>query len=232
VKGVASVIRLSIIVPILNEAGSLAPLLGHLLDFQKRSCEVLLVDGGSQDDSVAIARSAGFTVHISERGRAAQMNTGAKLARGEFLVFLHADTRLPDQADQCVIEAFEQDPRPWGRFSVSILGASPMLRVVAIMMNLRSALTGIATGDQTIFVRRQEFKKIGGFPPLALMEDIEFSKRMKRFSRPILLHQKVLTSGRRWEAKGVWRTIMLMWSLRLAYYFGADPEALAKRYRR
>jgi rSAM/selenodomain-associated transferase 2 len=226
------VIRLSIIIPILNEAGSLAPLLGHLLDFQKRACEVLLVDGGSQDDSVAIARSAGFTVLISERGRAAQMNAGAKLARGEFLVFLHADTRLPDQADQWVMEAFERDPRPWGRFGVSILGASPMLRVVALMMNLRSALTGIATGDQTIFVRRQEFKKIGGFPPLALMEDIEFSKRMKRLSRPILLHQKVLTSGRRWEAKGVWRTIMLMWSLRLAYYFGADPEALAKRYRR
>jgi rSAM/selenodomain-associated transferase 2 len=231
--------RLSIIVPMLNEARNLPSLLGPLLSLQQRECEVLLVDGGSQDDSVGIARSAGFPVIISECGRALQMNTGAKAAKGDILLFLHADTQLPELADQMIIKAFDQrDQRPtnqrlrqWGRFNVRIAGQHPMLKLIAWMMNWRSAWTGIATGDQAIFVRAQAFKSIGGFPQQALMEDIEFSKRIKRTSQPICLYQKVTTSGRRWEARGVWRTIALMWSLRLAYFLGVDPTKLAKRYR-
>jgi rSAM/selenodomain-associated transferase 2 len=224
--------RLSIIVPILNEAAGLPSILGALLSYQKPGCEVLLVDGGSKDDSVAIARSAGFKVLISERGRALQMNAGAQASQADVLLFLHADTVLPESADLLILDALEGDIRQWGRFNVRITGRSPMLAVVAWLMNLRSAWTGIATGDQAIFVRRQVFQMMGGFPQQSLMEDIEFSKRIKTRSRPICLYQKVSTSGRRWETKGVWRTIVLMWRLRLAYYFGADPAKLAERYRR
>jgi rSAM/selenodomain-associated transferase 2 len=227
-----AVIRLSIIVPVLNEAAHLPVILAQLLGFQQRACEVILVDGGSQDDTVAIARSAGFKVLIAERGRATQMNMGAHAATGEILLFLHADTQLPDQADQIILKAIEADVRQWGRFNVRIDGISKMLKVIAMLMNVRSAWTGIATGDQAIFVRRQLFQMMGGFPQQALMEDIEFSKRIKRKSQPICLYQKVTTSGRRWEANGVWRTIFLMWGLRAAYFFGADPVKLAKRYQR
>ncbi len=224
--------RLSIIVPILNEAAGLPSMLAQLLKYQERACEVILVDGGSQDDSVAIARSAGLTVLISEPGRAAQMNLGAQAAKGGVLLFLHADTQLPEQADQTILQGLARDARHWGRFNVRISGRPVMLRVVANLMNIRSAWTGIATGDQAIFVRRQAFQQVGGFPRQALMEDIEFCKRIKARSRPICLYEKVTTSGRRWEANGVWRTIVLMWSLRLAYFFGADPVKLAERYRR
>ncbi len=226
------VVRLSIIVPVFNEAAHLPEILSQLLVYQQRACEILLVDGGSQDDTVAIARSAGFKVLMSERGRAAQMNQGAQAANGEILLFLHADTQLPDQADQIIFKAIEDDLRHWGRFNVRIAGPSKMLKVIAMMMNIRSAWSGIATGDQAIFVRRQVFQGIGGFPQQALMEDIEFSKRIKAKSRPICLYQKVITSGRRWENNGVWRTIFLMWGLRSAYFLGADPEKLAKLYHR
>ncbi len=225
-------VGLSIIVPVLNEAAHLPVILSQLLGYQQRACEVLLVDGGSQDDTVAIARSAGFKVLIAERGRAAQMNVGAQAAKGEILLFLHADTQLPDLADQIIFKALEDDLRQWGRFNVRITGTARLLKVIAMMMNIRSAWTGIATGDQAIFVRRQVFQMIGGFPQQALMEDIEFSKRIKNKSRPICLYDKVTTSGRRWEAKGVWSTIFLMWGLRSAYFFGADPAKLAKRYQR
>jgi rSAM/selenodomain-associated transferase 2 len=227
-----SQVRLSIIVPILNEARHMPTLLAHLLEYQKLGCEVLLVDGGSQDDSVAMARSGGFIVLIADSGRARQMNAGARGAKGEILLFLHADTQLPEAADQIIYKAFERHASPWGRFNVLISGASPMLKVVATMMNIRSALTGIATGDQAIFVRRKAFQSLGGFPAQALMEDIEFSKQAKRLGRPICLYEKVTTSGRRWEAQGVWQTILLMWVLRLAYFFGAHPDKLARLYRR
>jgi rSAM/selenodomain-associated transferase 2 len=225
------VTRLSLIVPMLNEAGSLPPILAQLLRYQERGCEVFLVDGGSDDDSVAMARSAGLSVLISKRGRSQQMNTGAKAARGEVLLFLHADTVLPDFADDIISNAMMQHASPWGRFNVRIHGEPWMLKVIAWFMNCRSAWTGIATGDQAIFVKRRSFHALGGFPQQALMEDIEFSTRMKRISRPICLRQKVSTSGRRWETKGVWRTIALMWGLRLRYYFGENPEKLAQRYR-
>lgn len=222
---------LSIIVPMLNEAGALGELLADLLPYQRRGCQVILVDGGSQDGSPHMARCAGFTVCDAPRGRARQMNAGAAAATGEVLLFLHADTRLPADADALIAQAMQACGRPWGRFDVRISGRPLMLKVVARMINLRSRLSGIATGDQAIFVCAQHFAQVGGFPDQPLMEDIELSRRLKRLSRPACLRARVLTSGRRWESRGVWRTIVLMWWLRLAYWLGVAPDQLAKAYR-
>ena len=222
---------LSIIVPMLNEAAALPGLLAQLARWRTRGCEVVVVDGGSTDGSAAMARAAGFTVVDAERGRARQMNAGAALARGEVLVFLHADTQLPADADAAVRGALADERCDWGRFDVRIAGRSPMLRVVAGLMNLRSRLTGIATGDQAMFVRREAFDAVGGFPLQPLMEDIELSQRLLWRSRPACLRARVTTSGRRWEQRGVWRTIVLMWRLRWAYWRGVPAEVLAEAYR-
>lgn len=223
--------RLSIVVPMLNEASELPSLLAHLQPLRDQGCELLLVDGGSQDGSPALARAAGWVVIEAPRGRAVQMNAGARHAGGDALLFLHADTRLPDGAVAAVRQALTDGGRVWGRFDVRIQGRSPMLRVVAALMNRRSRWTGIATGDQALFVRREVFEACGGFPDQPLMEDIELSRRLKRHAAPACLRERVLTSGRRWENRGVWRTIWLMWRLRLAYRLGASPEALARAYR-
>lgn len=223
--------KLSIIVPMLNEAGALPDLLEHLLPYQRNGCEVLLVDGGSQDGSVALAECIGFTVVSSPRGRARQMNVGARAAQGDALLFLHADTSLPAEADNLVRHALSDKRVAWGRFDVQIEGRPFMLRVVAFLMNHRSRLTGIATGDQAMFVRRSVFEAVGKFPDQPLMEDIELSRRLKRVSSPACIKSRVITSGRRWETRGVWRTIFLMWKLRLAYWTGAQPEKLAQAYR-
>lgn len=182
-----------------------------------------MVDGGSEDATTALAAGRCDRVIVAPRGRAAQMNAGAREARGDVLVFLHADTRLPRHADELVTN------HVWGRFDVRIEARHPLLKVVAWSMNLRSRLTGIATGDQAIFVRREAFQ---GFPELPLMEDIAFSKAMKRIARPACLREKVTTSGRRWQSRGVLRTILLMWQLRAMYAMGVSAERLARRYAR
>ena len=223
--------KLSIIVPILNEVEGLPDLLTNLLPYQRKGCEVLLVDGGSQDGSAILAECAGFTVLATQRGRAKQMNTGASAAHGDILLFLHADTRLPPCADDLVRQALADERRAWGRFDVRIEGKPWLLRVVAFCMNHRSRLTGIATGDQSIFVRRSFFETVEGFPDQPLMEDIALSCRLRRKTLPVCLTSPVTTSGRRWQERGVWRTIFLMWKLRLAYWLGAKPEALARAYR-
>lgn len=220
---------LAIVVPMLDEAATLPALLVHLAGWRARGCEVVLVDGGSRDDSVEMARAAGFRVLIAERGRARQMNAGAQACGGAILLFLHADTRLPEAADAMVCAALAV--QAWGRFDVHIDGRPRMLRVVAALMNLRSRLSGIATGDQAIFVRRDVFEAVGGFPDQPLMEDIELSCRLLRVSRPACLRARVRTSGRRWEQRGVWRTIALMWRLRWAYWRGVPAERLAEAYR-
>jgi rSAM/selenodomain-associated transferase 2 len=186
---------------------------------------VIVVDGGSADATAARAKDGSDAVITALPGRARQMNAGARAARGDVLVFLHADTRLPPNADELILSSHST----WGRFDVDIEGSHPMLPVIATLMNLRSRLTGIATGDQAIFVRRDAF---GGFPEIALMEDVAFSRAMKRRSRPACLGARVVTSGRRWEEKGVWRTILLMWRLRWRYWRGDSPEALARLYGR
>ena len=220
---------LAIVVPMLDEAATLPALLVHLAGWRARGCEVVLVDGGSRDDSVEMARAAGFRVLIAERGRARQMNAGAQACGRALLLFLHADTRLPEAADAVVCAALAV--QAWGRFDVRIDGRPLMLRVVAALMNLRSRLSGIATGDQAIFVRRDVFEAVGGFPDQPLMEDIELSCRLLRVSRPACLRARVRTSGRRWEQRGVWRTIALMWRLRWAYWRGVPAERLAEAYR-
>jgi len=217
--------RLSIVVPALNEAGGLAAALQALEPLRRRGHEVIVADGGSTDGTPELARALCDRVIAAPRGRALQMNAGAREARGDALVFLHADTRLPPNADEAIRNALQE--HSWGRFDVEIDGQHPLLRLVACAMNLRSRLTGIATGDQAIFVRRDAFR---GFPEIALMEDIAFSKAMKREGRPACLAERALTSGRRWEARGVLRTIVLMWRLRLLYFLGVRPEVLARLY--
>lgn len=222
---------ISIIVPMLNESSQLPDLLEHIIEYKKAGCDVILVDGGSSDQSAEQAEALGFTVLRSEKGRAIQMNTGAKSASSDILLFLHADTRLPENADQIIERAFEDKNAQWGRFDIKITGQAFMLKVVAWFMNHRSRLSSIVTGDQAVFIRRDLFEKLGGFPVQALMEDIEFSKRLKGTCKPIALREKVHTSGRRWEQKGIWRTIFLMWSLRFAYWRGASAAELASKYR-
>jgi rSAM/selenodomain-associated transferase 2 len=221
---------LSIIVPVLNEAPSIATALAALAPLRQRGVEVIVVDSGSDDGTAALAKPFADFIITSARGRATQMNAGAAVARGDVLLFLHADTRLPDNADRLVLDGLAQSKRAWGRFDVSIDGAHPLLPVIAIAMNLRSRLTGITTGDQAMFVTREAFDVAGGFPEIALMEDIALARNLKRISRPLNLSARVTTSGRRWEKRGVWRTMLLMWRLRLAYFFGARPEVLARRY--
>jgi rSAM/selenodomain-associated transferase 2 len=193
--------------------------------------EVIVVDGGSSDDSVAIAERFGCTVLRSPRGRALQMNAGVARAKGDAIVFLHADTRLPDNPVPLVVGALGDGRHVWGRFDVRIDGPGPLLRLVAWMMNGRSRRTGIATGDQAMFVTRAGFDTVGGFPEQPLMEDVELSKRLRKMSPPACLTQRVTTSARRWEVRGVWRTIFLMWRLRFDYWRGVPPSVLAEDYR-
>jgi len=192
---------------------------------------VLFVDGGSRDASRCMVSAAGFRLVDSEPGRARQMNTGAEHSRGQLLLFLHADSRLPPMDLRALEPCMLRCGRVWGRFDVRIEGCSFCLPLIAFMMNLRSRLTGIATGDQAIFVLREAFEQLGGFPDQPLMEDVELSKRLKRLSRPLCLHPKVVTSGRRWDQRGALRTIWLMWRLRLAYWLGVSPARLKAHYR-
>ena len=220
--------QLAIVVPVLNEAANIPALCAHLQNIAPIA-EVVLVDGGSTDDTARLARACGMMVVLAPRGRARQMNAGAKATTAPHLLFLHADTQLPEQALSCVQDALQH--HTWGRFDVHIQGQAKMLRVVATLMNWRSRLTGIATGDQAMFMTRAAFEQLNGFPDQPLMEDIEMSAALKRISPPVCLRQRVSTSGRRWEQRGVWRTIFLMWRLRLAYWLGAPAESLARAYR-
>ncbi len=222
--------RLSIVVPVLNEAEAIPEHLNALAPLRAGGTEVIVVDGGSQDDTVARAASGADRVLAAERGRAAQMNAGARAATGDIILFLHADTRLPPHADALVRDALAKENGLWGRFDVRIGGTHRLLGLVAALMNRRSRLTGIATGDQAIFVTRHAFEAVGGYPDIPLMEDIVLSRRLKVLSGPVCLKARAITSGRRWERHGVLRTIVTMWRLRLAFFLGADPRALALAY--
>lgn len=219
--------RLTIVVPALNEAAGIAACLGALAPLRARGHEVMVVDGGSTDGTARLAAPHCDRVLEAPRGRAAQMNAGAAAATGDALLFLHADTRLPEDADAAVLGALAT--HAWGRFDVAIDSEDPRLAVIAFFINRRSRLSGIATGDQAIFVRRDAF---AGFPPIALMEDVAFSRTMKRVSPPACLAARAVTSARRWERHGVARTVLLMWRLRYDYWRGADPDELARLYPR
>lgn len=221
--------KLAIIMPVLNEGAALAQRLRRLQTLRAQGVQLRVVDGGSTDTTWALASALADQVLLAPRGRAAQMNAGASGCQADVLLFLHADTQLPADAERLIGQALQQG-HDWGRFDVRIDGAHPALRLVERLMNLRSRWTGICTGDQALFVRRSVFESLGGFADLPLMEDIELSARLRRLGAPACLRQPVTTSGRRWERHGVWRTILLMWRLRAAYFLGADPRALALRY--
>jgi rSAM/selenodomain-associated transferase 2 len=221
--------KLSIVMPVVNEAAEIEAALQALALFRQRGVEVIVVDGGSRDCTVDLARLFADRVIAASRGRASQMNAGAAAAHGDIFLFLHADTRLPKDADTVVLESIDRSSRAWGRFDVRIDGGG-MLGLVSLAMNLRSRLTGIATGDQAIFVTRAAFEATGGFPSIALMEDVALSAQLKRIGPPLALRAPVITSPRRWRKHGTLRTMLLMWQLRLRFFLGADPAKLARAY--
>lgn len=222
--------RFSLVIPALNEAADIEATLSNLVSWREAGDEILLVDGGSRDATVALAQPFVTRVIAAPRGRARQMNAGARESTGDCLIFLHADTRLPAGARDALIQVLNTHGAPWGRFDVRLSGSHRLLRVVEWMMNWRSRLSGIATGDQAMFIARGLFDAVGGFPDQALMEDIELSARLRRHAPPCCLRLRVITSSRRWETQGVMRTIFRMWQLRLRYFLGADPAALARAY--
>ena len=223
-------VRLSIIVPTLDEGALMLDCVERLARFRAAGHELILVDGGSRDLPAGPLASVVDRLLVSPPGRAVQMNRGAVAARGEILWFLHVDSRIPLDADRAIFDALGALPG-WGRFDIRLSGRHPLLRLVERMMNWRSRVSGIATGDQGIFVHRSLFERVGGYPDQALMEDVEISRRLKRLARPHALRRYLTTSSRRWERRGILRTILLMWGLRLAYWLGVSPERLAALYR-
>ena len=221
--------KYSIIIPTLNEAETIHDFLMPLQALREQ-CEIIIADAGSTDETKSISSPLVDQFIIAPKGRATQMNAGAEIAAASIYIFLHADTYLPEQALSLIQQGLDKGAL-WGRFDMQLMGQHRMLRVVSQMMNWRSRLSGIATGDQVIFITRQAFGQVSGFPDIALMEDIAISKRLKKFARPYCIKAKVKSSARRWESFGVWRTIALMWSIRLRYFLGQSPNDLAELYR-
>ena len=221
---------LSVIVPVLDDADHLERLLPRLWS-ECRDAEIIVVDGGSQDRTALVARAWPHARYlVSERGRARQMNAGARAARGDVLLFLHADTQIPAGGPAAIARALDDPAVAGGRFDVSFTSPRLAFRVIAAFMNWRSRLTGIATGDQAIFVRRSVFDALGGYRDIPLMEDVELSARLRRCGRTQCLHLRVTTSARKWEHDGIVQTIVLMWTLRLLYFVGVDPARLHRWY--
>ncbi|MDH3870706.1 MAG: TIGR04283 family arsenosugar biosynthesis glycosyltransferase [Gammaproteobacteria bacterium] len=221
---------ISIIIPALNEAGTLQATLKALQTLRHHGHELIVVDGGSRDSTVGESRPYADQVLQSPAGRALQMQAGAGIASGRVLWFLHADTLVPENAAAAISDALRDNRYQWGRFDIRFADTTLLLRLVAALANLRSRLSGIATGDQGIFVTRELFDRVHGFPPIALMEDIALSRSLKACSRPACLRQQLTTSARRWHSHGVIRTIVLMWSLRFGYFLGIAPDTLARYY--
>ncbi len=234
--------KVSVIIPVLNEEAVIRKKLPDMQWIRDSGHELIVVDGGSADDSLSIAKTYSDIAIASSQGRAIQMNAGAKIATGDVLLFLHIDTVLPPGGFNKTVTSLgraydqgdDQNDGPvkkfWGRFDVRLSGSHIMFRIIESMMNGRSRITGIATGDQAIFVTKELFNKIGGYPAIPLMEDIEISRRLKKNSKPVCIRDQVITSSRRWEISGIYRTIFLMWRIRLSYWLGVDPVRLVKRY--
>ncbi|HHJ34911.1 MAG TPA: glycosyltransferase [Gammaproteobacteria bacterium] len=226
---------ISIVIPVLNEEMYLPVLLDRLQVFRRQGHEIIVVDGDSKDDSLKIAQTLADSAIVSSAGRARQMNTGAAVARGDMFLFLHCDTVLPDDALQIISSSLHdtgrQDKPYWGRFDVRLSSDRFVFRIIETLMNLRSRLTSVTTGDQAIFIESCLFDQVGGFPEIPLMEDIAMSKKLKEIASPICLKQKVTTSSRRWEKRGVVATVLLMWKLRLYYFLGMPADKLSQLYR-
>ncbi len=223
--------RISIIIPVLNEAEALTVHLQKLQIARAQGHEIIVVDGGSKDKSQHLAEPQVDHMLASKPGRALQMNKGAEVASGDVFLFLHIDTILPDDGLAAIINSINPGDSVWGRFDVRLSGNRKSFRVIETMMNWRSRMSGIATGDQAIFITRNLFQRIHGFADIPLMEDVEICRRLKKTRSPVCLQQRVVTSSRRWELGGTFKTIWLMWRLRLAYWLGADPNSLARQYR-
>ena len=219
---------ISIIIPVLNEGQQIQACLEALQTLRRRGHEIIVVDGGSVDNTLEIAHPLVDRITSSETGRASQINAGADIANGNVLLFLHADTRLPENFTE--LFALSETNECWGFFRVRLSGKQPLFRLIETCMNLRSSLTSIATGDQTLFVTKTLFLKVGGFDNIDLMEDIEICRRLQQMNKPVRLDAAVMTSSRRWEKNGIMKTILKMWLLRLLYFFGYSPAQLVKLY--
>lgn len=219
----------SIIIPVLNEETSIEVLLKQLQGHRQQGHEVIVVDGGSKDKTISIAKVLADKIIQSQSGRALQMNKGAEQASFEYLWFLHADTLIPEKAvgkiETCLAD------NHWGRFNIRLSGSGVLFRIIETMINIRSSLSGVATGDQGIFVKQKTFESVGGYSKLPLMEDVELSKKLKRVDKPVCLKEELITSSRRWEHHGVFSTIFLMWKLRFLYWLGVSAERLALQYK-
>ena len=220
--------RVSVVVPTLNEAGTIGQTLTRIR--QAGQCELIVVDGGSGDETLEIVRKSADRVLSAQRGRAYQMNAGAQVATGATLLFLHADTLPPPGFPYLIEQALIDPDVVGGRFDVDLDAAGWAFRMIGALMNIRSRLTHIATGDPGIFVRRETFKSIGGYPEWDIMEDLEFSRQLKRAGKVACLRNRVQTSARRWKKHGVTKTILIMWGLRLCHFFGIRPAALKAFY--
>lgn len=231
--GIPTTLPLSIVVPVLNEALHIQSCLQPLQSWRHQGLlEVIIVDGGSEDGTMGMVQPLCDLSFTAGKGRARQMNAGAQRAQGQFLLFLHADTRMPENAVTHLLKQLETQALTWGRFDVNFGRSHPAYRLIAFMMNLRSRLTGIATGDQGIFVKTDVFLRNGGYADIPLMEDVELCRRLRRLSRPLCLSQALHPSVRKWEEHGILPTIVLMWRLRLRYALGGAPEKLHRLYYR
>ncbi len=222
--------KVSIIIPVINDSKQLLEQLNSLQIYRQGGHQIVVVDGGSDDGVESVSKGLCDVFTVCERGRARQMNRGAELADGEVLLFLHADTRLPDNAIDCIVQVLQAEGSVWGRFDLRLSGRRIVFRVIAACVNWRSHLTGVATGDQAVFVARRVFQRVGGYPSIPLMEDVALSKQLRAVAWPRRIRQPVTTSSRRWEERGILSTVLLMWWLRLLYFFGASPEVLVRKY--
>ncbi|VAW63865.1 Glycosyl transferase, family 2 [hydrothermal vent metagenome] len=225
-------LRLSIIIPALNEALHIIATLKPLQKIRQAGHEIILCDGGSTDNTVSLSEDLVDHCISSKPGRARQMNAGAQHASGDILCFLHADTLAPESIDQLIIQSLNQSGKLWGRFDIQLSGKQSVFRIIERLINLRSCISSIATGDQGIFIYRPVFHKLFGFADIPLMEDIELSGRLRKISRASCIHKhKLITSSRRWEQNGIISTVVLMWQLRLRYFLGTPARVLAQAYR-
>jgi len=222
-------VKLSIVIPTLNESDQIELCLNKLQSLRNRGHEIIVVDGGSNDNTVSLASPLSDRIIQSEKSRSIQMNTGAAAASGHCILFLHVDTVLPEDVPG-LFSRIKDIENVWGRFDIRLSGRARLFRIVEKCMNIRSRLTGIATGDQVIFVGKELFNKVNGFPEIALMEDIAISRLLINYSKPVCLSEKVVSSSRRWEKNGIMKTIIKMWILRLLYYFQYNTNKLAKHY--